>query len=88
VQSAEDRQGSGETQIAQGYDFVEAAGAGDVVFGSPQGDEDNQDAGSAHRDDRPGDFEEHGENGCVHVDGKHKVALLDLALPWARLGST
>ena len=63
MQGAEDRQGCGETQIAQGYDFVEAAGLRDIVPGSPQRNEENQDAGAAHRKHRARDFKECGENG-------------------------
>jgi hypothetical protein len=33
---AEDRQGDGETQIAQGYDLVQAAGPRDIGLRSPQ----------------------------------------------------
>ena len=45
MQGAEDRQGDGETQVAQGCDLVEAAGLRDVGLGSPQGNQEKQDAG-------------------------------------------
>jgi hypothetical protein len=45
---AKDRQGEGETQIAQDYDFVEAAGLRDIGLRSPQGNREEQDCGDGH----------------------------------------
>jgi hypothetical protein len=71
---AEDRQGDGETQIAQGYDLVQAAGPCDIGLRSPQRDEEKQDAGDAHRNCRARDLKKYGENGCVHADAERKFA--------------
>jgi hypothetical protein len=37
---AEDRQGDGETQIAQDYDLVQAAGPREIGLRSPQGNKE------------------------------------------------
>jgi hypothetical protein len=76
MQGAEDRQRDGETQIAQGYDLVEAAGPCDIGLGSPQGDQKKQDAGAAHRDRGARERKKCGENGCVHADAKRKARAL------------
>jgi hypothetical protein len=55
MQCAEDRQGGGETQIAQGYDLVQAAGLRDIGLRSPQRNQENYDAGGAHRRHRARD---------------------------------
>src|SRR5882762_5288097 len=70
---AEDRQWDGETQIAQGYDLLEAAGARDIGLRSPQRNKEKQDAGAAQRNHRARDLQKCGENGCVHVDAKRKL---------------
>ena len=74
MQGAEDRQGGGETQIAQGYDLVEAAGLRDIGLRGPQRNQEKQDAGAAHRNHRARDLKKCGENGCVHVDARRKLA--------------
>jgi len=73
---AEDGQGDGETQIAQGYDFVQTAGPGDIGLGGPQRNEEKQDAGAAHRNRRARDLKKCGENGCVHLDAKRSSGVL------------
>jgi hypothetical protein len=80
MQGAEDRQGGGETQIAQGYDLVEAASPRDIGLRSPECNQEEQDAGAAHRNHRVRDLKKCGENGCVHVgvDAKRKFACLFL----------
>jgi hypothetical protein len=65
---AEDRQGDGEAQIAQGYDLVQAPGPRDIGLRSPQRNQENQDAGAAHRDRRARGLKKYRENGCVHVE--------------------
>jgi hypothetical protein len=60
---AEDRQGDGETQIAQDYDLVQAAGPRDTGLRSPQRNKEKQDAGAAHRNHRARDLKKCGENG-------------------------
>src|SRR6266478_7009780 len=77
---AEDRQGDGETQIAQGYDLVQAAGPRDIGLCSPQRNNEKQDAGAARQNHRGRDLKKSGENGCVHVDAKPKLACSILAL--------
>jgi hypothetical protein len=52
----------GETQIAQGYDLVEAAGPRDIGLRSPQGNQEKQDAGAAHRDHGARELKKCGEN--------------------------
>jgi len=59
------RQGDGETQIAQGYDLVQAAGPRDIALRSPQRNKEKQDAGAARRNHRARDLKKCGENGCV-----------------------
>ena len=50
---------------------VLAAGAGDIALRGPQGDQEKQDARSAHRyRGGRGEDEERGEHGCVHVDAR------------------
>jgi hypothetical protein len=73
---AEDRQGDGETQIAQDYDFVQAASPRDIGFRSPQRNKEKQDGGAAHRDHRARDLKKCDENCCVHagVDAKRRLA--------------
>jgi hypothetical protein len=68
MQRAEDRQGNGETQIAQGYNLVEAALSREIVFRSPKRDQKKQEAGEAHRDCGPGELKKCGGNDGVHVD--------------------
>src|SRR6266436_3659041 len=68
------RQGDGETQIAQGYDLVQPAGSGDIALRSPQRNQEKYDACTAHRNRRARDLKKSGENGCVHVDAKRKLA--------------
>lgn len=63
VQGAEDRQGEGETQIAQGHDLVEAAGLPDIGLRSPRGNHEKHDAGAAHRDYGARDLEKGCKNG-------------------------
>jgi hypothetical protein len=70
MQGAEDRQGGGETQIAQGCDLVQAAGLRDIGLCRPQRYEEKQDAGAAHRNHCAGDLKKCAENICVHVDAK------------------
>jgi hypothetical protein len=70
MQGAEDCQRDGETQIAQGYDLVEAAGAGDIGLGGPEGNQENQDAGAAHRYRGARNVKKRRENNWVHVDGE------------------
>jgi hypothetical protein len=41
-----------ETQIAQGYDLVQAAASRDIGPCSPQRNKENWDAGAAHRNHR------------------------------------
>lgn len=65
---AEDRQGDGETQIAQGYDLAQAPGPRDIALRSPQRNKEKQDAGGAHRNRRARDLNKSGENSCVHVN--------------------
>ena len=65
---AEDRQGDGETQIAQGYELVQAGSPGDIGPGGPQRNKEKQDAGAAHRNRRPRDLKECGQDDGVHVD--------------------
>jgi hypothetical protein len=67
---AEDRQGDGETQIAQGYDLIQAAGSPDIGLRHPQGDKEKQDAGAAHRNSCARDLNKCGKNGGVHMDAK------------------
>jgi hypothetical protein len=74
MQGAENCQGDGETQIAQGYDLVEAAGPREIGLGSPQGNQEKQDSGAAHRDRGAGNLKKRGEDDWVHVDGKSQVA--------------
>jgi len=74
MQGAEDRQGDGETQIAQGYDLVEAASARDIGLGSPKGNQENQDAGAAHRERGSVQRKKCSEKGCVHVYAERKLA--------------
>src|SRR5882724_4952418 len=74
VLRAEDRQGDGETQIAQGYDLVQAGGTGDIGLRSPQRNKEKQDAGAAHRNHRARDLKKCGENGWVHVDAWRQLA--------------
>src|SRR6266446_1906918 len=68
------RQGDGETQIAQGYDLVQAAGPRDIALRSPQRNQEKYDAGAAHRNRRARDLKKCGENGCVHVEAWHRLA--------------
>jgi len=83
---AEDGQGDGETQIAQGYDFVQTAGPGDIGLGGPQRNEEKQDAGAAHRNRRARDLKKCDENGCEHVDARRKLARPVCALSVLHLG--
>lgn len=76
MQGAEDRQGGGKTQIAQGYDLVQAAGPLDIGPGSPQSNQEKQNGCTAHRDCGARELQKYGENGCVHVDAKRKSRAL------------
>src|SRR5258707_5391946 len=69
---AEDRQWDGETQVAQGYDLVQAACPRDIGLRSPHRNQEKQDAGAAHRNRRARDLKKYRENGCVHVNSKPK----------------
>jgi hypothetical protein len=60
MQGAKDCQGEGETQIAQGYDLVEAADLRDIGLRDPRGNQEKEDAGAAHRDYRARDL----KKGC------------------------
>jgi hypothetical protein len=71
---AEDRQGNGETQIAQDYDLVQASGTQDIGPRSPQRNQEKQDPGTAHRNRDVRDLQKCGENGYVHVNAKRKPA--------------
>jgi hypothetical protein len=68
MQGAENRQRGGETQIAQGYNLVQAARPRDIGFRSPQGNQEKQDSGAAHRNHSSRNLKKCGENGYVHVD--------------------
>src|ERR1700723_2534898 len=70
AEGAEYRQWDGETQIAQGYDLVQAAGPCDISLRSPQRNHENQDAGAAHRNHRGRGPKKRGLSGCVHVGAK------------------
>jgi hypothetical protein len=59
---AEDRQGCGETQIAQGQDLAEAVGLRDILPRSPRGNQEKPKACAAHRDYRARDPKNCGEN--------------------------
>jgi hypothetical protein len=72
MQGAEDRQGGGETQIAQGYDLVQAVSPRDIALRSQDRDQNNYDAGSAHRGHCARDQKKCGENCYVHVDFEPK----------------
>jgi hypothetical protein len=74
MQGAEDRQGRGETQIAQGDDIVQAVGLRDIGLCSPKRNKEEEDTGAAHRNHRARDLKKCGENGYVHVDGKIRLA--------------
>ena len=74
VLRAEDRQGQGETQIAQGDDFVEAAGLRDIGLRSPQCDREKQDGGGAHGGRRGREIKKREENDWVHGDVMHMIA--------------
>jgi hypothetical protein len=76
MQGAEDRQGHSETQIAQGYNLVQAAGPCNIVLPSPQCNQEKQKAGAAHRNHRARDLKKCGEKGWVHVDAKRKSRAL------------
>ena len=45
MQGAEDSQGNGDTQVAQSYDFVQAASSRRFGPGSPQRNQEKQDVG-------------------------------------------
>ena len=85
MQGAEDRQGNGETQIAQGYDLVEAAGPRDIALRSPQRNQEKQEAGAAHRNRCARDLEKCGENGESACECQRKLgALIRGNFPWCR----
>jgi len=71
---AEDRQRDGETQIAEDYELVQAAGPSDIGLRSPQRNKEKQDAGAARRNHRARDLKKCGKNGWVHVDAWRKLA--------------
>jgi len=76
----EDRQRDAETQIAQSYDLVQAAGPRDIGPGSPQPNNEKQDAGAAHPNHRARDLKKRGEKGWVHVDAWRRLACCNCAL--------
>jgi hypothetical protein len=63
---AEDRQGQGETQIAQDDDLVEAVGLREIGLRRPQRNQEKQEAGAAHRDRGARELEKY-EIGRAHV---------------------
>src|SRR5580700_10978206 len=73
MQGAERRQGDGETQIAQGYKLVQAAGLRDIVSGSPQSNHENYDPGTTHRNYRAVDPPKCRES-YMHLDFKRELA--------------
>jgi hypothetical protein len=72
MQCAEDRQGRGETQIAQGYDLLQAASPRNIGLRSPDRNQNNHDAGGAHQGHRARDHKKCRENCYVHVDAEPK----------------
>ncbi len=76
MQGAEDRQGGGEKQIAQGYDLVQAAGPRDIGLRSPDRNQENYDAGGAHRDHRARNPKKCGENGYLHFRWDAEVSAI------------
>src|SRR5271163_2155940 len=75
---AEDRQWDGETQVAQGHDFIQATSASDIGLRGPQRNQEKYDAGAAHPNRLSRDLLKCGEQGCVHVDAKHNLTLFYL----------
>jgi len=73
MQRPEHRQGRGKTQVAQGHDLVEAASVRDIVAGSPQRDNENQDASRAHRDHCRRGVKERRKDSQLHLHGKHTL---------------
>jgi hypothetical protein len=74
MQCTEDRQRDGETQIAQGYDFVQAAGPRDIDPRNPERNKQKYDARAAHRNHGARDLKKCHENDCLHVGGKRQLA--------------
>src|SRR5258708_4682269 len=79
---AEDRQRDGETQIGESYDLVQAGGPRDIGPGSPQRNNEKQDAAAAHPNHRARnlkkcgerDLKKSGKNNGVHVDAWRRLA--------------
>jgi hypothetical protein len=68
MQGPEDRQRGGKTQVAQGYDLVEAAALRNFGLRSPRGNQEKQDAGGAHRNHRTRHHEKSDQDCYVHVN--------------------
>ncbi len=57
------RQRKGETQIAQGDDFIQATSIGDIAFRSPDRNRQEHNTGTAHGERRARELKEGKENG-------------------------
>src|SRR6516162_1464284 len=82
----EHRQGDGKTQIAQGHDLVEAAGARQFVLCGQQSEGEDHQASAAHQDCGAEELEEEGEKDWVHriVESEQRLRFYDeIAFPKA-----